>query len=52
MSFRKDFRIIFLADKIASKKELSKNTGAGLRCDCVGTGEMGRGAWPLREKID
>jgi hypothetical protein len=43
-SFRKDFRIIFLREKIEFKKELSKKIGARQRCSWAW--EMGHGARP------
>jgi hypothetical protein len=51
MSFRKDFRIIFIGEEIGSKKELSKKIGAMQWCDWAGVlGKMGRDAGPVREE--
>jgi hypothetical protein len=51
MGIRKDFRIIFLGEKIRFKKELSKKTGARQRCDWASTmGKMGHGAGPVWEE--
>jgi hypothetical protein len=44
MSFRKDFRIIFLGEKIGFKNELSKKSGASQRCEWLAQWEIGRGA--------
>jgi hypothetical protein len=50
-SFKKDFRIIFLGEKIGFKKELSKKTRTRQRCGWAGAMEkMGRGARPVQEE--
>jgi hypothetical protein len=42
MSFRKDFKIIFLEKKIGFKRNHIKKTGARLRCDWAGAlGKIG-----------
>jgi hypothetical protein len=50
-SFRKDFRIIFIGEKIGFKKKLFKKAGARQWCDWAGImGKMGRGAGSAREE--
>jgi hypothetical protein len=48
MSFRKDFRIIFLAEKIGFKRNYLKRWGQGRLAGAMG--KMGRGAGSVWKK--
>jgi hypothetical protein len=51
MSFRKDFRIIFLEEKIGFKRNYLKKTGVRLLCDWAGAlRKMGRSAGSVRKE--
>jgi hypothetical protein len=49
-SFKKDFRIIFLEEKVGFKRNYLKKTEARLRCDWASAlGKMGHGAGSVQE---